>query len=132
MELDGKVAAVTGGAVRLGKALVLALAREGVRLAVHYNSSSGPAGETVAQVRALGSDALAVQADLSQPGEAPSLVQRAADHFGQVDILVNSAAIFQPADLAHTTEVHWDRHFAINLRSPFFLSQAYLMNNIFI
>jgi pteridine reductase len=125
MALDGRVALVTGGAVRLGKALALALAEEGVRLAVHYNSSSGPAEETVAMIRDLGSDALAVQGDLSQPSQAPTLIERAAAHFGQVDILVNSAGIFEPADLAHTTEVSWDRHFGINLKSPFFLSQAF-------
>jgi pteridine reductase len=125
MELEGKTAVVTGGAVRLGKALALALAREGVRLALHYNSSAAPAEETVDQIRALGSDALAVQADLSQPSQAPFVLQRAADHFGQVDILINSAAVFQSADLAHTTEGLWDRHFAINLKSPFFLCQAF-------
>lgn len=125
MELDGRVALVTGGAVRLGKALALALAGEGVRLAIHYNSSAGPAEETVAEIEALGSDALAAQADLSEPGQAPTLVERAAAHFGGVDILINSAAIFEPADLAHTTEASWDRHFAINLKSPFFLSQAF-------
>jgi pteridine reductase len=125
MELDGRVAIVTGGAVRLGKSLVLALAREGARLAVHYNSSSGPAEETVAEVKDLGCDALAIQSDLSQSGLAPILIQRAATHFGQVDILINNAAIFEAADLARTTDAIWDSQFAINLRAPFFLSQAF-------
>jgi pteridine reductase len=125
LELEGRVAIVTGGAVRLGKALALALAREGVRLAIHYNSSAGPAEDTVVEVRALGGDAVAIQADLSQPAQAPSVIERAAAPFGQVDILVNSAAIFEPADLVHTTEASWDRHFAINLKAPFFLSQAF-------
>ena len=125
MELDGRVAVVTGGAVRLGKALALALGEAGVRLAVHYGSSAGPAEETVAQIKALGSDAVAIQADLSRPGQAAPLVEAAAAHFGQVDILVNSAAIFEPADLAGTTEANWDRHMAINLKAPFFLSQAF-------
>ncbi|UCC62956.1 MAG: SDR family oxidoreductase [Anaerolineae bacterium] len=125
MELDGQVAVVTGGAVRVGKALSLALAREGVRLAVHYHSSAGPAEETVAQIKALGSDALAVQADLAHSGRAPALIERAVAHFGRVDILINSAAIFEPADLAHTTEAIWEAHFALNLKAPFFLSQAF-------
>ncbi len=55
MELSGKVAIVTGGAVRLGKALALALAEEGVRLAIHYDSSAGPAKAAVAEIKALGS-----------------------------------------------------------------------------
>ncbi len=125
MDLEGRVALVTGGAVRLGKALALALAREGVRLAVHYNASAGPAEETVAEIRALGSDALAIRADLSRPGQASSVIERAATHFGVVDILVNSAAIYEPSDAANTTEEGWERHFAINLKAPFFLSQAF-------
>jgi len=125
MELNGKVAIVTGGAVRLGKALALALAEQGARLVIHYGSSAGPAQETVTEIKAMGSDALAVQADLSQSGQAPSIVERAVAHFGQVDILVNSAAIFEPGKWDDTTEANWDRHFAINLKSPFFLSQAF-------
>lgn len=125
MELNGKVAIVTGGAVRLGKALALALAEHGARLVIHYGSSASPAQETVAEIKALGSDALAIQANLSQSGQAPSIVERAVAHFGQVDILVNSAAIFEPGNWDDTTEANWDRHFAINLKSPFFLSQAF-------
>jgi pteridine reductase len=125
MEIDGKVAIVTGGAVRLGKALALALAEQGARLVIHYRSSAGPAQATVRQIEAKGSEALAVQADLSQSGQAASIVERAAAHFGQVDILVNSAAIFEPGNWDDTTETNWDRHFAINLKSPFFLSQAF-------
>jgi pteridine reductase len=125
MEMDGKVAIVTGGAVRLGKALALALAQQGVRLAIHYGSSAGPAETVVSEIKAMGSDATAIQADLSVPGEAGFIVGRAAAHFGRVDILVNSAAIFEPGNWDDTTEANWDRHFAINLKSPFFLSQAF-------
>jgi len=128
MEIDGKVAIVTGGAVRLGKALALALAEHGARVVIHYGSSAGPAQATVRQIQAMGSDALAIQADLSQPGQTPSIVERAAAHFGQVDILVNSAAIFEPGTWDDTTEANWDRHFAINLKSPFFLSQAFAVH----
>ena len=125
MELEGKVAIVTGGAVRLGKALALALAEQGVRLAIHYGSSAGPAEAVVEEIKAMGSDAIAIQADLSQPAETRSIVERVVAHFGQVDVLVNSAAIFEPGNWDDTTEANWDRHFAINLKSPFFLSQAF-------
>jgi pteridine reductase len=125
MQLDGKVAIVTGGAVRLGRALVLAMAQEGVRLGIHYASSAGPADAVVEEIKTMGGDALAIQADLSQPAQACSIVERAVAHFGQVDILVNSAAIFEPGNWDDTTEANWDRHFAINLKSPFFLSQAF-------
>jgi len=125
MKLAGRVAIVTGGAVRLGKALVLALAEQGVRVIVHYAHSAGPAQETVSTVERLGSEAVAVQADLSQFGAAQGVIRQAVDAFGQVDILVNSAAIFEPGRWDDTTEANWDRHFAINLKSPFFLSQAF-------
>ena len=125
MEIDGKVAIVTGGAVRLGKALAMALAEHGARLVIHYNRSAGPAEATARQVQELGTEAITVQANLGQPHLAQSIVDQAMAHFGQVDILVNSAAIFEPGQWDDTTEENWDRHFAINLKSPFFLSQAF-------
>lgn len=125
MELGGKVAVVTGGAVRLGKALALALAERGVRSVIHYNASAGPAEGMVARIAAMGGEAMAIQADLSQPSQMSRVIAQAGDHFGQVDILVNSAAIFEPGDVYDTTEADWDRHFAINLKAPFFLSQAF-------
>lgn len=125
MEPDGKVAIVTGGAVRLGRALAMALAGQGVRVSIHYGSSAGPAERVVQEIKAMGSDAIAIQADLIRPGEARSIVERAVAHFGRVDILVNSAAIFEAGNWDDTTEANWDRHFAVNLKAPFFLSQAF-------
>ena len=127
MELQGRVALVTGGAVRLGRALALALAAEGVRVAVHYAHSAGPAEEVAAEIAALGSAALTLQADLGQTAAARALIERAAAHFGQVDILVNNAAIFEHGNWDDTTEENWERHFAINLKAPFFLSQAFAL-----
>ena len=125
MELRNKVALVTGGAVRVGKALSLALAAQGVRIAMHYNGSSDAAETTIAAIRELGSDAIAIRADLSQTDQVNTVMQQASDAFGPVDILVNNAAIFEPGSLTSTTEANWDRHFAINLKAPFFLSQAF-------
>jgi pteridine reductase len=125
MDLRARVAIVTGAAVRLGRAQALALAEQGARLVVHYNTSAGPALEVVRQIQSMGSDAIAVQADLSQPMQAPAIVEQAMARFGQVDILVNSASIFEPGYWDDTTEENWDRHFDINLKSPFFLTQAF-------
>lgn len=125
MEVQGKVAVVTGGAVRLGKALVLALARAGAAVVVHYGRSAEAARETAAEARSLGVDVLCVQVDLMQPRRAREVIAAAVERFGRADILVNSAAIFQPGGLADTTEEDWDRHFHINLKSPFFLCQAF-------
>jgi pteridine reductase len=125
MELHGKTAIVTGSAVRLGKAIALALANAGAQLVIHYHSSLGPAREVVEQIAGLGSIAIAVQADLSQTSQAQHLVQRAIAEYGHIDILVNSASIFEPGNWDQTTPAQWDRHFAINLKSPFFLTQAF-------
>jgi pteridine reductase len=125
MQLKGKSAIVTGGAVRLGKALVLSLAERGVRVAVHYNSSADAARELTRQVQAEGGDAIAIQADLSVPSQAGRIVTQATQSFGRIDILVNNAAVFWPGRWHDTTPQDWDTHFAINLKSPFFLSQAF-------
>jgi len=125
VDLHGKVALVTGGAVRLGKALALALADEGMRVALHYGESAAAAEETVAAIRNAGGEAAAFQADLRQADRTARLVEDVAESFGQVDILVNSAAIFKPGDLADTTEALWDDHFSINLKAPFFLCRAF-------
>lgn len=125
MELETRVAIVTGAGVRLGRAMALALAVQGARLVIHYYSSAEPALETVAQIRDRGGEAIIVQADLNQPRQAPILVEQAVAHYGRIDILVNSAAIFEPGEWDNTTEENWDRHFDINLKSPFFLTQAF-------
>ncbi|NJC89417.1 MAG: SDR family oxidoreductase [Desulfuromonas sp.] len=125
MELQGKVALITGGAVRIGRALALALAERGVRIALHYGRSADAAKETAAAIRAAGSDAAPLSADLAESGAAADLIDRALERFGRLDILVNSAAIFLPGGVGDTSEGDWDRQFAINLKSPFFLAQAF-------
>ena len=119
------VALVTGGAVRIGRALALALAGRGARVAIHYGHSDEAAAETVAAIRELGGDAAAFAADLRDLARMEELVDRVAERFGRVDILVNSAAAFVPAGFADSTEPLWDEHFAVNLKAPFFLSQAF-------
>lgn len=125
MELRNKVALVTGGAVRLGRALTLALVAEGARVIIHYGRSSSAADELRAEVTARGAEATAMQADVQQPSAVLALIERAVAHFGAIDVLINNAAIFEPGNWDDTTEENWDRHFAINLKAPFFLSQAF-------
>ncbi|MFH1085146.1 MAG: SDR family oxidoreductase [Chloroflexota bacterium] len=125
MDVHGKVAVVTGAGVRLGRAIALALGELGARVVVHYNSSRGPADETVAAIVARGGQAFAVQGDLARAAEAGTIIEAGVARYGQVDILVNSAAIFERATLLETTEEHWDRHLSINLKAPFVLCQAY-------
>lgn len=122
--LAGQVALVTGGAVRLGRAIALALGREGCHVAVHYHRSAAAARATVRDLQALGVEAAAFRADVSVPGEARRLVRDALRRFGRLDLLVNNAGIFFRTPLEQTTPAQWDRLLAVNLRGPFLVSQA--------
>jgi pteridine reductase len=124
-ELEGMVALVTGGAVRIGKVLALALAGRGAAVAVHYGNSAAAAAETVATIRDSGGSAVALQADLRDISQAYLLMEQAAKRLGSVDILVNSAAVFEPVGFLDTTELIWDEQFSVNLKAPFFLCRAF-------
>ncbi len=107
MNLQGKVALVTGGAVRLGRAIALGLAAAGARVAVHYHRSADAARETVAEARRLGAESAAFQADLSDLEEAAALARAVEGRFGRTDIIVHGASPFIRAALADTTPEIW-------------------------
>lgn len=123
MEPKGKTALVTGGAIRIGRAISLALAGEGMRVVVHYHSSSTEADALVGEVRSAGGEAVAIGADLSVHAEVERLAREAAAAFGGVDVLVNNASVFPPERLGEVGEGLWDRTLAVNLKAPFFLTQ---------
>lgn len=125
LNLQGKVALVTGGAVRVGRALALALAGRGAKVAIHFGRSTEAAAETVADIRNRGGTAEAFQSDLRKVSETVGVINLAAERLGELDILVNSAAVYAVADLAETTEPLWDEQFEVNLKAPFFLSRAF-------
>lgn len=126
MELTAKIALVTGGGVRVGRALVLALAEAGCSIFLHYGNSQKAALEVQAEVEALGGNIFLYQADLSDAIATATIIPKAVSVFGQVDILINSASIFLHEDRLLQTDVElWDKIFAINLRAPFQLSQAF-------
>jgi len=126
VELQEKVAVVTGGAVRIGRALSLALADAGAAVVVHHSHSAPPALQTVEEIVSRGGRATAVSADFTDPVPAArTVVQAAVDQFGRIDVLVNSASIFGSGTLASTSEADWDRHFAINLKAPCFLCREF-------
>jgi pteridine reductase len=123
--LSGRVALVTGGAARLGRAIALGLAARGADIALHYHSSEAAARETMEEIRARGRKCLLLSADLQQPDAPQKILAEADAHFGKADILINSAAIFKRGTLADTTPELWEKTLAINLRAPFFLCQAF-------
>ena len=124
MQLASRVALVTGAGRRVGRALALALAGRGMRVAVHFHQSRAEAEGTLDSIRQLGADGACFSADLSDARAAQELPARVAAHFGQLDVLVNSAGIMTRASLEDTTPELWDAIMNINLRSMFFVSQG--------
>lgn len=116
-----KTALVTGGAVRLGRAIALSLARHGWDIVLHYGSSARQAGQTAGEIRELGVSCHTVQADLGKIDDVLGLVPGAVELAGKLDLLVNNASIFERSEIAETDAGLYDRHMEINLRAPFFL-----------
>jgi NAD(P)-dependent dehydrogenase (short-subunit alcohol dehydrogenase family) len=94
MDPQGKVALITGGAHRVGKAITLALATAGAHVVVNYNRAADEAEQTISEAKALGVDALAVQCDVSDWAAVQAMAHKVMDHFGGIDILVNAASHF--------------------------------------
>jgi NAD(P)-dependent dehydrogenase (short-subunit alcohol dehydrogenase family) len=133
-DLTGKVAIVTGASRGIGKQAALALARRGVNLAIAartvnpHDVLAGTIGETVAEIEAIGVEAIAVPTDLAKEDELQNLVQTAVDRFGGVDILLNNAAVTighnWSVPIVEMPRADWLYHFAVNLHAPFTLVQS--------
>jgi 3-oxoacyl-[acyl-carrier protein] reductase len=124
IDLSGKTALVTGGSRGIGSAAAQMLARAGARVAFSYVQDAEAAESVVAAIRAGRGEALAVKADLSDPGQARALVRSAVSAWGQLDILVNNAGIWE-ADAAGRGGLEvWDRTLAVNLRGAYLVTDA--------
>jgi pteridine reductase len=124
VELRGRVALVTGGARRVGRALAIALAERGAHVAIHYGHSQKEARETLDRITSLGVRCETFQADLTAPEAPASLIDRVVQHFGELHVLVNSAAVMERTPFGQVETRAWDEIIALNLRAPFFLTQA--------
>ena len=120
-----RVALVTGGAKRLGRAIALALAEAGFDIAIHYAGSQAEAAETAAAIVALGRRAVTLQADLAREAEVDALLPAASAALGPVGVLVNNASTFERDEWHDATRESWDAHLEPNLRAPFVLTQAF-------
>ena len=124
VDLKGKVALVTGAAHRVGRAIAVELARQGVDILVHHHRAGDDlARDAVRELKSSGVAAHSARADLSQPDEIETLFAALTDRFGRLDIVVNNAAVFQQRDLLDVSLADWDRTFAVNLRAPFLITQ---------
>jgi pteridine reductase len=123
MDLHGRVALITGGARRLGRAMALALGQAGADVVIHYNSSAAPAEAVVAELAALGVRAAALAGDLARVADAERVVDEAAARWGRLDVLVNNAGIWDKTPLGTVTSERWDELLNTNLRAAFFTAQ---------
>jgi len=117
--LTGKTALVTGASRGIGRAIALKLAEAGANIVVNYAGSEGAASETVAQVKALGRDAIMVRANVSDSEEVNEMFKTALEHFGSLDILVNNAGITRDNLLMRMKEEEWDAVIDTNLKGVF-------------
>jgi NAD(P)-dependent dehydrogenase (short-subunit alcohol dehydrogenase family) len=120
-----KAALVTGGARRIGRALVLALAEDGFAVAVHYNDSRDAAEDLAKAIRGRGGKAVALGANLADEGAVSALLPRAERALGPIGCLVNNAAVFVKDSIDSSTRDTWDLHLGVNLRAPFVLIQNF-------
>jgi NAD(P)-dependent dehydrogenase (short-subunit alcohol dehydrogenase family) len=119
------VALVTGGAQRIGRAIVCDLADHGWSVAIHYHASKPEAEALAAEIRKAGGRAVALACDLSREAEVRELVPRAVEALGPLTCLVNNASVFEMDKIDTATRESWDRHIETNLRAPLVLSQAF-------
>ena len=125
MELENRVALVTGAAQRIGAQIARTLHGAGMRVALHYHASADAAARLAADLDAARpGSAVTLRASLDDPAMPHSLVDRVRERFGGLDVLVNNASRFYPTPLDSATPAQWDELMGSNLRAPFFLAQA--------
>ncbi|HZR12242.1 MAG TPA: glucose 1-dehydrogenase [Acidimicrobiia bacterium] len=123
MSLHGKACIVTGGNSGIGKAVVLALAKQGANVVIDYVADERATDDLEKQIGALGDQAIGVEADVSKIDDLQRLVDAAVDAFGRVDVMVNNAGVETRTSVLDTSERDYDKVLAINLKSAFFGTQ---------
>ena len=126
MNLKGKVALVTGASRGIGRAVALALAKAGAAVGVNYASSKEAAEEVVAEIKALGGEAVACAFDVSQGEEVTRGIKEVEQALGAIDILVNNAGITKDTLFIRLKEEDWDQVLAVNLKGVFYCTKAVL------
>jgi NAD(P)-dependent dehydrogenase (short-subunit alcohol dehydrogenase family) len=124
--LPGKIALVTGGAHRIGRAIALALAQAGADVAISFHRSQTAAAQTAAEIAAFGRRALAIPCDVRSENSVRAAVASVAAEFGRIDILVNNAGVFASAALESLTLDQWDLVLDTNTRGPFLVAREAL------
>ena len=123
--MSGRKALVTGGARRVGRAIVERLAEAAYAVAIHCGTSRQEADDLAARLASSGTTAVVVQGDLSEAATCPRLVSEAAAALGGLSLLVNNASTFDKDTLETLDPALWDRQFAVNIRAPALLASAF-------
>jgi len=123
LPLDSRIALVTGGGIRVGRAIALALGAAGADVAVHYRGSREGAESAAAEIRSQGRRAVVVPGDLASPEDCRTVVRESAAALGGLDFVVHSASNFHRATLAETDEKLWDSSMDVNARAGLLLAR---------
>jgi NAD(P)-dependent dehydrogenase (short-subunit alcohol dehydrogenase family) len=121
-----KTALVTGGAKRIGRAIVEDLHAHGFAVAIHANDSLEEARELALELSSRGPTCIAVEADLAKVKTVPQMVAKAVDGLGPIGLLVNNASVFEDDDARRYDEANFDLHFSVHLKAPLMLAEAFL------
>jgi 3-oxoacyl-[acyl-carrier protein] reductase len=124
MRLEGKVALVTGAQQGIGRAIAVALARDGADVGVNFLDDASAAEGVAGEIRGLGRRAVTVQGDVSRPASVESMVRTVVDALGPPEVLVNNAGVFPRASFLELQEREWDHVLGINLKGSFLCAQA--------
>ncbi len=124
MSLEGKIALVTGASRGIGREVAIELARQGCKVVVNYAGSEAKANEVVNAIQDIGSEAIALQANVSDSEAVQNLVKETISHFGQLDILVNNAGITRDNLIMRMKEEEWDDVINTNLKGVFLCTKA--------
>lgn len=122
--LVDKVAVVTGASRGIGREIAIALAKEGAKVAINYASSSASAEAVVAEIQAAGSEAIAIQADVSQLDQVENLIKTVKDQWGRIDVLVNNAGITRDTLLLRMNPEDWQAVINLNLTGVYYCTRA--------
>ncbi|MCC3357505.1 3-oxoacyl-[acyl-carrier-protein] reductase [Bacillus sp. REN16] len=122
--VNGKVALVTGASRGIGRSIAIELAKAGAKVAVNYSGSEQKANEVVDEIKALGQEAIAIRANVSDSDSVANMVKEVISNFGSLDILVNNAGITRDNLLMRMKEEEWDDVININLKGVFLCTKA--------
>ena len=123
--MEAKKIIITGGATRIGAAIAKSLADEATDITIHYNSSSSKAKKIKKELDELGINTYLLKSNLNKEREVAQLIKKAKKQMGGLDCLINNASIFENDDISNFSSKSWEKHIAVNLKSPSILMREF-------